>query len=114
MVQHALTVLLELCRQGVFSKELVVEKTAHAPAELFRLKDRGFIRKGYYADLVLVDPAQSWTVSRENIAYKCGWSPLEGVTFSHKVVKTFVNGTLVFDNGRWNEAFRGRELERNT
>jgi dihydroorotase len=111
MVQHALTVMLELCKQGVFTKELVVEKTAHAPAELFHLKDRGFIREGYYADLVLVDPDQAWTVKKENILYKCGWSPLEGSTFSHKIVKTFVNGTLVYDDGQWNETFRGKELE---
>jgi dihydroorotase len=111
MVQHALTVMLELCKQGVFTQELVVEKTAHAPAELFRLKDRGFIRKGYYADLVLVDPNQAWTVSKENLLYKCGWSPLEGCTFSHRIVKTFVNGTLVYNDGQLNENFRGKELE---
>jgi dihydroorotase len=110
MVQHALPAMLELCRQGVFTKELVVEKMAHAPAELFHLKDRGYIREGYYADLVLVDPHQSWTVGKENLLYKCGWSPLEGTTFSHKVVKTFVNGSLVYDNGRFEEDFRGKEL----
>jgi dihydroorotase len=111
MVQHALTVMLELCRQGVFTKELVVEKTAHAPAELFGIKDRGYIREGYYADLVLVDPNQSWTVTKDNLLYKCGWSPLEGQTFSHKVVKTFVNGKLVYDDGVLDENFRGKELE---
>ncbi|MDR1526764.1 MAG: dihydroorotase [Dysgonamonadaceae bacterium] len=110
MVQHALTVMLELCRQGVFTPELVVEKMAHAPAELFGIKDRGYIREGYYADLVLVDPHRSWTVSQENLLYQCGWSPLEGTTFSHKVVKTFVNGTLVYDDGWLNEHFRGKEL----
>lgn len=110
MVQHALTVMLELCHQGVFTKELIVEKTAHAPAELFGLKDRGYIREGYYADLVLVDPNRPWTVTKENILYKCGWSPLEGETFSHQVVKTFVNGSPVYDNGKFNENFRGKEL----
>ncbi|MDR0680615.1 MAG: dihydroorotase [Dysgonamonadaceae bacterium] len=110
MVQHALTAMLELCKQGVFTQELVVEKMAHAPAELFRLKERGFIRKGYYADLVLVDPDQSWTVRKENLLYKCGWSPFEGTTFSHRVVKTFINGTLVYDDGQFNETFRGKEL----
>jgi dihydroorotase len=110
MVQHALTVMLELCRQGVFTKELVVEKMSHAPAELFKLKDRGYIREGYYADLVLVNPNQSWTVNKDNLLYKCGWSPLEGTSFSHKVVKTFVNGNPVYDNGRLNENFRGKEL----
>lgn len=110
MVQHALTVMLELCYQGIFTPELVVEKMAHAPAELFNLKDRGYIREGYYADLVLVDPKQTWTVSRENLLYKCGWSPLEGTTFHHQVVKTFVNGSLVYDNGKLDNDFRGMEL----
>lgn len=110
MVQHALTVMLELCTQGVFTPELVVEKMAHAPAELFDLKDRGYIREGYYADLVLVDPNQSWTVHKDNLLYKCGWSPLEGTTFHHKVVKTFVNGSLVYDNRQLDEDFRGMEL----
>ncbi len=111
MVQHSLVAMLELCRQGVFTPELVIEKMCHAPAELFRLKDRGYIRKGYYADLVLVSPDQSWTVTKDNLLYKCGWSPLEGVTFSNRVVKTFVNGQLVYDRGEVNENIRGRELE---
>ncbi|MDR2682846.1 MAG: dihydroorotase [Dysgonamonadaceae bacterium] len=114
MVQHALTVMLELCRQGVFTPELVVEKMAHAPAELFGIRDRGYIREGYYADLVLVDPRQSWTVTPDNLLYKCGWSPLEGTTFSHKVLKTFVNGSLVYDEGRFDEQFRGKELSYDT
>jgi len=111
MVQHALVAMLELCKQGVFTEELVVEKMAHAPAKLFGIKDRGFIREGYYADLVLVNPNQPWTVSKENILYKCGWSPMEGTTFSHRVEKTFVNGRLVYDGGRFEEDFRGKELE---
>ena len=111
MVQHALTVMLELCHQGVFTPELVVEKMAHAPAELFGIKDRGYIREGYYADLVLVDPNQSWTVTKDNLLYKCGWSPLEGTTFSHEVVKTFINGSLVYDDGVFDEGFRGKEME---
>jgi dihydroorotase len=111
MVQHALVAMLELCKQGVFTEELVVEKMAHAPAKLFGIKDRGFIREDYYADLVLVNPNQSWTVGKENILYKCGWSPLEGTTFSHRVEKTFVNGRLVYDKGKFDEDFRGKELE---
>jgi dihydroorotase len=110
MVQHSLVTMLELCRQGVFTEELIVEKMAHAPAELFGIEDRGFIREGYYADLVLVDPNCSWTVAKENLLYKCGWSPLEGQTFSHQVVKTFINGQLVYDNGVFDENFRGKEL----
>ena len=110
MVQHALTVMLELVKQGVFPLELVVEKMAHNPAAIFGIKDRGFIREGYYADLALVDPNQSWVVSKENLLYKCEWSPLVGETFSHKVVKTIVNGNLVYDNGIFNENYRGKEL----
>ncbi|GHU72427.1 dihydroorotase [Bacteroidia bacterium] len=110
MVQHSLIAMLEMCRQDIFTEELVVEKMAHAPAELFEIKDRGYIREGYYADLVLVDPNRSWTVSKENLLYKCGWSPLEGQTFSHQVVKTFINGQLVYDNGVFDENFRGKEL----
>ncbi|GMO33414.1 MAG: dihydroorotase [Candidatus Azobacteroides pseudotrichonymphae] len=110
MVQHALILMLELCRQNVFTLPLIVEKMSHAPARLFNLRDRGYIRKGYYADLVLVDPKYRWTVAKENLLYKCRWSPLEGETFSHKVVKTFVNGHLVYDDGRFDDSFRGKEL----
>ncbi len=110
MVQHSLTAMLEMCRQGIFTPELVVEKMCHAPAELFRIKERGYIREGYYADLVLVDPDHPWTVDRSNILYKCGWSPLEGQTFSCKVMKTFVNGHLAYNQGSVDENCRGREL----
>ena len=111
MVQHSLVAMLELCRQGIFTEELVIEKMAHAPAELFGIKDRGFIREGYYADLVLVNPNAGWTVSKDNLSYKCGWSPMEGVRFSHKVEKTFVNGNLLYDNGVFDEEYRGKEIE---
>jgi len=110
MVQHSLVAMLEMSRQGLWTPEMVVEKMCHAPAELFRIKDRGYIREGYYADLVLIDPNRSWTVSPENILYKCGWSPMAGQTFSHSVVKTFVNGQLVYDDGVINEIVRGREV----
>ncbi|MDR1719821.1 MAG: dihydroorotase [Dysgonamonadaceae bacterium] len=113
MVQHALIVMLEMCRQGIFSPELVVRKMCHAPAELFRIKKRGYVREGYFADLVLVDPNCRWTVSKHNLLYKCGWSPLEGETFSHQVVKTFVNGNLVYEKGVVDENFRGKEIEFN-
>ena len=111
MVQHSLTAMLELCRQGIFTEELVIEKMAHAPAVLFGIKDRGFIREGYYADLVLVNPNANWTVSKDNLLYKCGWSPMEGLRFSHKVEKTFVNGHLVYNNGIFDEKYRGKELK---
>ena len=111
MVQHSLVAMLEMSRQGLWTPEMVVEKMCHAPAELFRIKNRGYIRKGYYADLVLIDPNRSWRVSPENILYKCAWSPMENQTFSHAVVKTFVNGQLVYDNGVFDESARGREIE---
>ena len=100
MVQHSLVAMFELAYKGVFTKEKVIEQMAHRPAELFRIDRRGFIRPGYYADLVLIDPQQQWTVSKDNILYKCGWSPLEGLTFHHSVWKTFVNGQLVFSEGQ--------------
>ena len=99
LVQHSLTAMLEMSRKGMISVERVIEKMCHAPADLFRIDRRGYIREGYYADLVLVDPSQSWVVSTENILYKCGWSPFEGTEFSHRVTSTFVNGELVYDNG---------------
>lgn len=110
LIQHSLVAMLELARQGVFTKEKVVEVMAHKPAELFHIHKRGYIRPGYYADLALIDPNSPWTVSKENILYKCGWSPLEGETFQHKVVATFVNGEKAFFEGKINENIRGREL----
>ena len=105
--------MLELAWEGKFTYEKVVEKMCHNPADLFRIDRRGYVRPGYYADLVLVDPAKSWTVSKENILYKCGWSPFEGYTFHHAVWKTFVNGELAYDDGVVNDAVRGRELKYN-
>lgn len=110
MVQHALIVMLELYHQKIFTLPLIVEKMAHAPAQLFGLKDRGYIRNGYYADLVLVDPNFQWMVTKENLLYKCRWSPLEGEIFSSKILKTFVNGHLVYDDGQFNDSFCGKEL----
>lgn len=99
LVQHSLVAMLELAQRGIFTKELVVEKMAHAPARLFGITGRGFIREGYFADLVIVRPNDSWTVDSGNILYKCGWSPFEGTTFSHRVVKTLVNGEIAYNNG---------------
>jgi dihydroorotase len=99
LVQHSLTAMLEMSKKGLISAERVVEKMCHAPADLFRIDRRGYIREGYYADLVLVNPAHNWVVSPENILYKCGWSPFEGMEFSHQVTGTFVNGNLVFAEG---------------
>ena len=110
LVQHSLTAMLEMSRKGLISIEKVIEKMCHAPADLFRIDRRGYIREGYYADLVLVDPAQSWVVSHENILYKCGWSPFNGMEFSHRVTSTFVNGWLVYANGDVVSGKQGRRL----
>lgn len=99
LVQHSLQMMLELSKEGVYTKEQVVDKMCHAPATLYKVKNRGYIREGYYADLVLVNPEQSYTISKDNIVYKCGWSPLEGETLSNSIEKTFVNGQIVFDKG---------------
>jgi len=111
LVQHSLIVMLELWHKKKIPLEKIIEKMCHNPAILFNIKDRGFIREGYKADLTLVDPNYSWTVSRENILYKCGWSPFEGTTFRSKVVKTIVNGTIVYDNGVINDNYRGQKLK---
>ncbi len=110
MVQHSLQAMMELVAIGVCSKEMVVEKMCHAPAKLFKIKERGFIREGYYADLVLIDPGERHTVTKDNILYKCGWSPFEGETFGVTVKKTFVNGQLVYDNGQFAENVFGKAI----
>jgi dihydroorotase len=88
----------------------VVEKMCHTPAIVFNIHKRGFIREGYFADLVLVDPDSEWEVKKENLLYKCGWSPMEGQLFSSKVTHTIVNGHLVYDNGKINDQPRGLSL----
>ena len=103
LVQHAMDVLFEMHHKGYISVEKLVEKTSHNPAILFQIKERGFIREGYKADLVLINPTAPWTVNKENIGYKCGWSPFEGTTFKSRVTHTFVNGVLVYSNGKYNK-----------
>jgi len=110
LVQHALVAMLDLVGQGVFPLELVPQKMAHQVADLFAIDRRGYIREGYYADLVLVDMKKSSHVSEDNILYKCGWSPFERYTFSSSVVNTFVNGNLVFNEGRVLDTYRGQRL----
>jgi len=111
LVQHSLVAMLDLHHDGLISLEKIVEKMCHNPAKLFRIKKRGFIKEGFYADLTILDLNKSWTVSKENILYKCGWSPFEGHTFKSSVEKCFVNGNLVYNLGKFDERFRGLPLE---
>ena len=110
MVQHALVVMLENHRKRHITLEKIVNTMCHNPAILFEIEKRGFIREGYKADLVLVDLNTEWTVSKENILYKCGWSPLEGTTFHSKVTHTFVNGFLAYENGNISAEKHGERL----
>lgn len=110
LVQHSLLMMLELYHFGKITLDKVVEKMAHAPAKCFKIDKRGFIRPGNYADLVLVDLNTTQEINEDNILYKCGWSPLEGNTFHSKIMKTFVNGKLVYNNGVFNEGVRGKRL----
>jgi dihydroorotase len=113
LVQYALLAMLEKVKEGKISIEKVVEKMCHAPAELFQVSKRGFVREGYFADLVLVDPSNTITVSKELILSKCKWSPFEGYTFSNSIDSTFVNGELVFSNGPIIDKSQGSRLSFN-
>ena len=113
LVQHALISMMEHVKKGKITIERVVEKMAHNPAILFRIKERGFIREGYYADIVVVDHSRSYSVQQSNILYKCGWSPFEGYTFSSSINKTFVNGEIVYENNKVAEGTNGMRLSFN-
>jgi len=110
LVQHSLAAMLELWHKGAMKIEKIVEKMCHNPAIIYRVKDRGFIRENYKADICIVNPDDPWTVSKENIMYKCGWSPFEGRTFRSRVKQTIINGHLVYDNGVIDEHYRGERL----
>ena len=110
LVQHAVVAVLEKVKEGVLPIEKAVEKMCHNPAKIFKIDKRGFIKEGFYADLVLVDPNLSWKVEKENILYKCGWSPFEGQEFSNKITHTFVNGNLLYNEGTFNEEIKGERL----
>ncbi|MDD3108209.1 MAG: dihydroorotase [Alistipes sp.] len=110
LIQHSLPVMLELCREGLFPLTTVVEKMCHAPAVRFQLRDRGFLRKGYFADLVMIRPNDPWIVTPESLRYKCGWSPFEGVEFHHRVWRTMVNGHTVYRDGAVDADYRGMAL----
>lgn len=110
MVQHSLPVMLEFYIKGKMPLWMIVDKMCHAPAECFGIHKRGFIREGYHADLVIIDLRNPWIVEDSNILYKCGWSPLNGQTFSSKVLKTFVNGHIVYDDGKFDDSVKGSRL----
>jgi dihydroorotase len=110
LVQHSLMLMLHYYRQGKITLEKIVEKMSHAVATCFEIEGRGFIREGYYADVVLVDLHKPLTVSKENILYKCGWSPLDGFEFPSSVTHTFINGILVYENGVFDESNKGHRL----
>ena len=110
IVQHSLNIMLEFYKQGLIPLEKIAEKMCHNPAILYNIKKRGFIREGFFADLTMVDLNSTYTVDKNNILSKCGWSPLEGTTFQATVTHTFVNGNLVFDNGQFYESKRGQPL----
>ena len=110
MVQHSLVAMMEMYRRGKISIEKIVEKMSHAPADMFKINKRGYIREGYKADLVIVDPNTHWQVSKENILYKAGWSPLEGEAFHSRVDATIINGHVVYENGSFDNSYRGERL----
>jgi dihydroorotase len=110
LVQHPVLLMLHYHLQGKISLEKIVQKMSHAVADCFQVKERGYIREGYHADLVIADLQQQTKVSKENILYKCGWSPLEGVEFPAAITHTFINGHLVYGNGVWDESVRGQRL----
>ncbi len=113
LVQHALVTGLEMVHQGVFTLEHLVQKMSHDPAICFDIVERGYLREGYFADLVLVDLNRPWTVDRSNVLYKCGWSPLEGQTFQSQVLRTWVNGYSVYNEGVFGAAGKGQRLSFN-
>jgi len=110
LIQHSLQMMLGYAAQGRISLERIAEKMSHAVADCFQIKDRGYIREGYFADLVMVDTSKPYTVTKDNILYKCGWSPLENHKFTASVLNTMVNGNMVFDNGKINTSIKGKRL----
>ena len=110
LVQHALPAMLELYHRKKISLEKIVEKTSHNVAEIYRIRERGYIREGYYADLVLVDLNNPWQITKNNLLYKCGWSPFEGETFQSRISHTFVNGNLLYENGLFDDSIKGKRL----
>ena len=110
MVQHALQAMFEMHKKGLISIEKIIEKMCHNPAILFQIEKRGFIKKGYFADLVLVDTSSLYTVTKDSLLYRCKWSPFEGTIFTNKITHTFVNGYLIYNQGVFNKNIRGKRL----
>ena len=110
LVQHSLNMMFEHYLNKKITLEKIVQKMCHNPAILFRVNKRGFIRKNYFADMVIIDPRKNYTVDSNNILYKCGWSPFEGTKFNSQITHTFINGNLVYENGSINEDFRGKKI----
>ena len=110
LVQHALVAMMESYSKGKISIEKIVEKMCHNPAKIFKIENRGYIKEGYFADLVLVNPHMPWNVKKENIIAKCGWSPFEGINFKSRVTHTFVNGKLAYANGKVKDIIAGQRL----
>jgi dihydroorotase len=110
LLQHSLNIMLEHYHQNKISLEKIADKMCHKPAECFDIPERGYLREGYYADMALFNINKKWTVQPANILYKCGWSPFEQYEFTGKVLKTFVNGNLVYDDGIFNEEVKGQRL----
>ena len=113
LIQHPLLMMLEKVKEGKMSLEMMVDKMSHKVAELFEIQERGYIREGYFADLLLINPNKNYIVTKENIAYKCGWSPFEGYSFSHSIDYTFVNGILMQKNGEIQSDTKGHRLQFN-
>jgi len=111
LIQHSLNIMLEIYHQKKISLKKIVEKMCHAPATCFNIDKRGFVREGYWADLVIVNLNSPWNVKKENIYFKCGWSPFEGKSFSSRITHTIISGHLVYDNGKFDESMKGRRLE---
>ncbi len=110
LVQHGLLAMFEAVKNNQFSIEKMVEKMCHNPAKIFKIEKRGFIKKGFFADLVLIDTNKTQVVSKENILYKCGWSPFEGTKFHSTISHTFVNGNLIYNQGKFNDSIKGQRL----
>ncbi len=110
LIQHTLNVMLEFYQQGKISLERIVEKMCHAPADCFKVEERGYLREGYWADLILVDLEKEWEVKKDNLQYKCNWSPFEGHTFKGQIEATIVSGHLAYENGQFNENKQGERL----